>query len=195
MELEPVLAAVLRTGPAPSPREAELLQLLDAWRARGGSRLDRNLVGTIDDPGAVIMDAAFPKLAAAWAAPVLGPLTPQLASIVAPFSVTGGQNGGWHVYMDKDLRTLLGRPVQAPFHVRYCGGGDLAACRDSLWAALTAAGDQLSASQGPDPTAWRADATAERIHFVPGLLPFTIRYTNRPSGIQQILSFAGHRPG
>jgi len=195
MELEPVLAAVLRTGPAPSPREAQMLQLLDAWRAKGGSRLDRNLVGTIDDPGAAIMDAAFPKLAAAWAAPVLAQLAPQFASIVTPFSVTGGQYTGWHVYMDKDLRTLLGQPVRGKFQVRYCGGGDLAACRDSLWAAIKAAGDQLSASQGPDPTAWRADATAERIRFVPGLLPFTMRYTNRPSGIQQILSFTGHRPG
>jgi hypothetical protein len=27
---------------------------------------------------------------------------------------------------------------------------------------------------------------------VPGLLPFTMRYTNRPSGIQQVVSFSGH---
>ena len=37
------------------------------------------------------------------------------------------------------------------------------------------------------------DATAERIRFAPGVLPTTIRYTNRPSGIQQVLSFDGHR--
>jgi acyl-homoserine lactone acylase PvdQ len=195
MELEPILAQVLRTGPAPSAREAEMLQLLDAWRAKGGSRLDRNLVGTIDDPGAAIMDVAFPKLAAAWEAPVLGPLAPQLSSIEGVFSVTGGQYSGLHIYMDKDLRTILGQPVRGKFNARYCGGGDLTACRDSLWAAIKAAGDQLAASQGPDPTAWRSDANAERIHFVPGLLPYTIRYTNRPSGIQQVLSLTGHRPG
>ncbi len=27
-----------------------------------------------------------------------------------------------------------------------------------------------------------------------GVLPFTMRYTNRPSGIQQVLSFGGHAP-
>ena len=49
------------------------------------------------------------------------------------------------------------------------------------------------AAQGPDPDAWRADATAERIKFAPGLLPFTMRYTNRPTGIQQVIDFTGHR--
>ena len=67
-------------------------------------------------------------------------------------------------------------------------------CRTSLWAALRAAGDELAATQGADPTAWRASATAERIRFVPGVLPYTMAYTNRPSGIQQIISFDGHRP-
>jgi acyl-homoserine lactone acylase PvdQ len=195
MELEPVLAAVLRSGPAPDPREEEMLQLLDAWRAKGGSRLDRNLDGTIDDPGAAIMDAAWSKLADAWAAPVLGPLTDQFASFNGRFDAPpGGQYDGWQTYMDKDLRVLLGRPVRGKFATRYCGGGSLAACRDSLWAAMRAAGDALAAAQGPDPAAWRSDATQERITFVPGLLPFTMRYTNRPSGIQQVISFGGHRP-
>jgi hypothetical protein len=38
-------------------------------------------------------------------------------------------------------------------------------------------------------------ANPERIKFVPGLLPLTIRYTNRPTGIQQVLSFSGAPPG
>ena len=29
---------------------------------------------------------------------------------------------------------------------------------------------------------------------MPGLLPYTMRYTNRPSGIQQVITFDGHRP-
>jgi hypothetical protein len=44
-----------------------------------------------------------------------------------------------------------------------------------------------------DPDALTADANKERIAFRPGLLPTTIRYTNRPSGIQQVISFNGHR--
>jgi len=196
IEFEPILAAVLRTGPAPSPREEQMLQILDDWRARGGSRLDADLDGNIDDPGAAILDAAWPKLAQAWAGPVLGPLTLQFASIVTPYeSPPGGQYEGWHIYMDKDLRSLLGRPVKGAYQTRYCGNGDLAACRDALWAALQAAADQLAAAQGPDPAAWRADANHERITFKPGLLSFTMRYTNRPTGIQQLITFTGHRPG
>ena len=52
-----------------------------------------------------------------------------------------------------------------------------------MWGAFDAAASDLQAAQGTaDPNAWRADATAERIHFRPGLLPTTMRYTNRPSG-------------
>jgi hypothetical protein len=83
--------------------------------------------------------------------------------------------------------------VRGPFANRYCGGGDVNVCRAALWAALEAAGVELEAAQGADPAAWRADANRERIGFVPGLLPYTMRYTNRPSGIQQVIEFKGHR--
>ena len=52
---------------------------------------------------------------------------------------------------------------------------------------------KLVATQGPDPSAWRASATAEEIKFRP-LELITMRYTNRPSGIQQVISFFGHGP-
>jgi len=128
--------------------------------------------------------------------PVLGqPLADQLNDTLQRRfdQPPGGQFGGWHMYMDKDLRTLLGKKVKGKFANRYCGSGDLASCRASLWAALEAAGAQLQAAQGANPDAWRADATAERIDFAPGLLPYTMRYTNRPTGIQQVISFSGHR--
>ena len=103
-----------------------------------------------------------------------------------------GQYNGWYQYMNKDLRTLLGRNVKGPFKTRFCGLGSLATCSASLWTALDAAGATLTAAQGPNPDAWRADATAERIKFTP--LPLiTMRYTNRPSGIQIVTSFSGHR--
>jgi hypothetical protein len=58
---------------------------------------------------------------------------------------------------------------------------------------MDAAGAELELAQGADPNLWRADANRERIRFAPGLLPFTMRYTNRPSGIQQVIEFSGHR--
>jgi acyl-homoserine lactone acylase PvdQ len=192
---EPALAAMLRRSAAPSPRETQMLGLLDGWRASGGSRLDRDGDGKIDNAGAAIMDAAWDRLANAWADPVIGPQVDRLASLVRRYDKPpGGQFGGWHIWMDKDLRTLLGQRVQGGFSTRYCGGGNVATCSQSLWAALQAAGDELAATQGPDPAAWRADANPERIKFVPGLLPFTMRYTNRPTGIQQLLTFGGHGP-
>ncbi len=199
MTLEPILSKLLHRGRAPSVRDAKMLALLDAWQRHGGSRLDRtdpSGVGQITDPGAAVMDTAWPRLADAWASTVLGRrLTIELASFDTPFEQPpGGQEFGWFGYMDKDLRTMLGMPVRGKYAVRYCGGGNLKHCRKLLWAAIDAAGNKLAAAQGPNPSRWRSSATAERITFVPGLLTFTMRYTNRPSGIQQVVSFFGHSP-
>jgi len=68
----------------------------------------------------------------------------------------------------------------------------LTACQASIWAALDAAGNALATAQGADPAQWHSDATAERIHFSGGLLPATMRWTNRPT-FQQVISFASHR--
>jgi acyl-homoserine lactone acylase PvdQ len=200
MTFEPVLSKLLHGGHAPNARDARMLSLLDAWHSHGGSRLDRtdaSGIGKITDPGAAVMDTAWPLLSNAWASSVLGPkLTAELASFDSQYDLPpGGQYTGWHIYMDKDLRTLLGAHVRGKFSVRYCGAGNLKRCRGELWSAIDKAGNELAQSQGTDPTAWRSDATRERIKFVPGLLPFTMRYTNRPSGIQQVLSFRGHSPG
>jgi acyl-homoserine lactone acylase PvdQ len=194
IDIVPALTAALRGAPAPSPRAQQMLGLLRAWRADGGSRLDRNLDGKIDDPGAAIIDAAWPRIADAVMSPVLGPQLNELATLETRYDQPpGGQASGWHSYVLKDLRDQVGPRPLAPFRVRYCGAGNVGNCRTSLWAALEAAGTELAAAQGPDPAAWRADANNERISFIPGLLKTTLRYTNRPSGIQQVISFRGHR--
>ncbi|HEV2875579.1 MAG TPA: penicillin acylase family protein [Thermoleophilaceae bacterium] len=196
MTFVPLLAEFLRGAPAPSPRAMRMLELLQEWRAQGGSRLDRDGDGKIDHPGAAVLDSAWPRLADAAMRPVLGQaLADQLHSTLhRRFDLPpGGMFGGWHMYMSKDLRTLLGRTVRGPLRNRYCGNGDANVCRADLWAAMEAAGAELQLAQGADPNAWRADANRERITFLPGLLPYTMRYTNRPSGIQQVIEFKGHR--
>ena len=194
--LTQTIRRVLLSGPAPTDRAARMLRLLEAWRKAGSSRLDRDLDGRIDAPGAAIMDVAWPRLADAALGPVLGPQLEQLAQLEGRFAQPpAGQSTGWQSYLDKDLRQLLGDRVVAPLRNRYCGGGVLAACREALWKALDESGVALATLQGTDdPAAWRASATRERISFVPSLLPYTMRYTNRPSGIQQVISFDGHRP-
>lgn len=188
----PLLARLLADSAPPSPRAKQMLDLLVAWNQSGGSRLDRDLDGKIDDPGAAIMDAAWPRIADAMMAPVLGPNLDELARIQRRWDAPPTENmfGGWWQYFDKDIRSLLGEPVRGPFSTRYCGAGDKARCQGDVWAAINSAGSDLAQAQGgPDPSTWRADANAERIKFVPGLLSTTIRYTNRPTGIQQLLSF------
>jgi acyl-homoserine lactone acylase PvdQ len=199
MTFEPVLSKLLHGSKAPNKRDAEMLALLDKWYRQGGSLLgpDANGDGNINAPGAAIMNAAWTPLAYAWASKVLGPaLTAQFASFVTPFdSPPGGQYTGWYMYMYKDIRTILGEKVKGEYAIRYCGAGSLALCRKLMWAAMNKAGNQLQASQGSNPSAWRASAAAEKISFTPGLLPYTMRYTNRPTGIQQVISFGGHVPG
>ena len=192
----PLLQELLAGSAAPSPRAQQMLNLLVAWNRAGGSRLDRNGDGKIDDPGAAIMDVAWPKIADAFFNPVLGPdLETQLAQIVSRFDLPpSGQYTGWYQYFDKDVAHLLGQKQKQPFNVRYCGNGNKAQCQQDVWAAIDSAGNDLAAAQGTeDPSAWRSDANRERITFVPGLLPYTMRYTNRPTGIQQVISFRGHR--
>ena len=188
------LTAVLDTGPAPNARDAQMEALLKAWRLGGSSRLDRDLDGKMDAGAApVIMDTIYPRVADAVLTPVLGPQLDQHSSL-AGRTVSGGYTGGRINIVDKDLRQLTGTSFQSPFKTRFCGGGDLTACRDSLWAAIDSAGNDLATSQGnADPAQWTSNANAERIKFAPGLLTTTMRYTNRPSGIQQVVSFKGHR--
>jgi acyl-homoserine lactone acylase PvdQ len=178
--LTPVLQSLLSAAPAPSARAARMLELLAAWRAAGSSRLDRDLDGVIDaGPAPAIWDAFYPRLFRA-AFPVRG-----LGDVLGEDSGTGSDftDGGFW-YVDKDLRRLNGEKLRKPFKRRYCGRGSREACARAVWKALDAVPG--------DPDALRAPA--ERISFRPGLLPTTIRYTNRPTGIQQVISFQGHRP-
>jgi hypothetical protein len=188
-----VVEDVLRTGPAPSAQATRMLELIDAWRASGPAWLDRNGDGKVDNAAAPIVQALYPRITDAVMGGALGPQLTDFKALVGvnadPASdFTGGQMG----YVVKDLRTLLGQAVTSPFKTRFCGAGSIDACRDALWGAVTAAGGELAAAQGtPTPDSWTIDEPI--IKFQPLGTP-TIPFTNRPSGIQQVLSFTGHRP-
>ncbi len=171
-EVLPAIKAVLATGPAPSPREQEMLALLEEWRAEGSSRLDRDLDGKIDAPGAAIMDAAWPKIADAVMGPVLGPQLGDLASLMGRDGRPEQPGLGVRqrlVRLRRQGPADAARPErrgEVPDAVLRCGQPDrvpglaLAGAED--------AGDQLAAAQGTnDPAQWRSDATAERIRFLP----------------------------
>jgi hypothetical protein len=176
----PEIRAVLAGSPAPSSIDARAVRLLDEYVAKDAPRVDKDLDGFYDHPGAVIMDAVFRPLAEAVVTPVLG--DGDLRTAVDKVRGLSGQSGA--SIIDKDLRRLLGRPETGPFALRYCGGGSLAKCRASLWQAIDQGITPLIADQGPVPGDWRGAAALTT--FVPGLIPDTMRATNRPT-FQQVL--------
>ncbi len=175
----PVVSRVLHGGAAPNARAAQVVSLLDDWVRRDAPRLDADDNGLYDDPGPAILDAIWDPIAEAALRPVFGSLIPDVDRV---------RNVGDASYLDKDLRRLLGRRVEGKFNLRYCGAGSLAACRMSLWTAIDQAAAGLATEFGPDPTKWLKEAS--RTGFVPGLLPNTMRSTNRPT-FQQVLEFQG----
>ena len=117
------------------------------------------------------MDAAWPRLADAVMSPVLGPLVGRLAALHgrSDDANPGGSAyiSGWYGYVDKDLRTLLGREVRGPYSRRYCGAGVLASCREALWARARrrGRGAREDARPGALVLASRRDRRANPVRF------------------------------
>ncbi len=197
----PLIERALQGARAPSPLAQQAANLISTWVAHGASRFG---VLQPEEPGAAVLDAAWKGIGEAVLSPVLGPeLTSQFASMVppdnAPNSSGSSYDEGWYGYVYKDLKTELGLPVEGPYSRRYCGNGNLSACRTSLWAAIQAAANQLKETQGSEPSKWRAAPV--RITFPPTYdplpptytEPFTMDWTNR-STFQQVIEFTGHAP-
>jgi acyl-homoserine lactone acylase PvdQ len=190
----PLLARVLHGSRAPDAQAAEMLRLLVAWNHDGGNVLPSATHPTqIANPGAAIIAASWTGISNAVMGPQLGPQLGELNAIFPRFDgYLSGQYSGWYQYMDRDFKSLLHIHQPQPLANPYCGKGDLARCQRALWAAIATAGRRLTTSQHTaDPSDWHASATAIEIHFSP-LNVFTMQYTNRPSGIQQVISFDRH---
>lgn len=173
----PVVSAVLDGADAPSELAAQVVDLLDEWVADDAPRLDADNDGDHDVAGPLLFDEVIDVIAEAAARPVLGPL------FDADLDIRGIDAGS---LLDKDLRTLLGEPVEGPFDTAYCGAGDPEQCRTSLWAAIDEVVTELAAELGDDPTQWLSEG--RRTTFVPGLIPDDFRATNRPT-FQQVIEF------
>ncbi len=193
--LWPTLKKVLDKGSSPNALTTAAVAQLQLWHEQGASRRDANQDGKIDAPGAAIIDAAWQSIAGDGLCWRMGTkLCEQLAGRnggADAFSAPpGGQYGGWHQYMWKDLRSLLGQKVNGAYKIRYCGKGSLAKCSVDIWDSLATAAATLASQQGADPAAWRKDEAPEQIKFTPVPL-ITMDYTNRPSGIHLLMDFSG----
>ncbi|MFF3209541.1 penicillin acylase family protein [Streptomyces sp. NPDC002886] len=211
--LLPELLAVLRSAPVTDPAVGSAIDKLAAWQAAGTERKETapgsKTYAHADADAIRIMDAWWPLLVEAEFKPGLGaPLYDALrASLTideapnAGHGPTGSHAGsafqyGWWSYVDKDLRTLLGRPVSGPLARPYCGGGSLAGCRDTMAATLKQAAAATPAAVYPaDGTCaagnqWCADSIVQRP--VGGLAHPQINWQNRPT-YQQVVEFPAHR--
>ncbi|MFD7992889.1 penicillin acylase family protein [Streptomyces mexicanus] len=207
----PRLLKVIDSAPVADPAVAAAVNTLDAWLSAGGKRTETSAGSkTYAHADAVrILDAWWPLLVEAEFEPGLGSdlytaLTADLAIDEAPSAghgPTGSHAGsafqyGWWSYVDKDIRAVLGEPVRGPLARKYCGGGDLSACRDTLIATLKQAAGTTAAQvyPGDDQCAagdqWCADSIAQRP--LGGIKHGRISWQNRPT-YQQVVEFASHR--
>ena len=188
------------------PRTAGARRLLRAWLAFGAHRVD------CDRDGAYAHQAAIALFDTWWqdgpesvaydlVADRLGPhLTRRLPQALDnhPRSGTGSAWNGvaWYGYVAKDLRQLLGRPVDSPYALGLCGKGRLAACRQTLRASLRSAVGRALEAQGVDRVGLltydkAADAIRSSSAGTVGVRP--VDWQNRPT-FQQVVSYGRHRP-
>lgn len=207
----PELLKVVRSAPIDDPKLATAVGQLEVWRSAGAQRRETSPGShTYGHPDAVrIMDAWWPLLVEAEFKPGLGDglydaLRANLGVDEAPSAghgPTGSHAGssfqyGWWSYVDKDLRSVLGEDVKGSLAKRYCGGGELAACREALLTSLRKAVVKTAAEvyPGDDSCAagdqWCADAIVHRP--VGGLTHDKISWQNRPT-YQQVVEFPAHR--
>ena len=178
----PVVSRVLHTGAAPNARDQKVVDLLDDWVRRDAPRLDADNDGKYDEASPAIMDALWKPIASA----VMG----KVARQPAPRRRQRARAGrAWRASRTSTRTCARCSAItsKGPFNLRYCGAGSLKDCRNALWITVHATADQLAAQFGnPDPATWLA--TASRTGFQPGLIPNTMRTTNRPT-FQQVLEF------
>jgi acyl-homoserine lactone acylase PvdQ len=175
------------------------LALLREWQASGANRVDRDRDGAYAHQAAIaLFDAWWEDAARTVLGRVLGDLSDDVPGKIDdhPRMTPGGFNAvGWYGYVDKDLRQVLGLPVQARYSRTYCGGGSLETCREDLRASLARAAARLAQQQGTtDPRAWTYDKQQDRIRSSAlGLVNVpTFDFQNRPT-FQQVVSFSERR--
>ncbi|WP_210586445.1 penicillin acylase family protein [Streptomyces sp. GESEQ-35] len=184
---------------------------LSAWVTAGAKRTETSAGSkTYANADAVrILDAWWPLLVKAEFEPGLGSdlysaFTANLPIDETPSAAhgpTGAHAGsayqfGWWSYVDKDIRAVLGETVQGPLAQKYCGGGSLSACRDTLISTLKEAAGRTAAQVYPGDDLcsagdqWCADSINQRT--LGGIKHYNISWQNRPT-YQQVVEFTSHR--
>ncbi|MEV6596191.1 penicillin acylase family protein [Actinoplanes sp. NPDC051346] len=200
------LLRVIDTAAVTDPAQAAALAKLRAWQQRGTRRVETAPGSKVyaDAEAIRILDAWWPLLVPAqFKAPLGDELYQTLANTLpideSPSTGQGHEGSafqsGWWGYVEKDLRAVLGDSVPQ-WPSRYCGNGNLSACRSALLSSLTAAlavpatttypGDSHCAAGDQ----WCADAILQSP--LGGLTHPMTSWQNRPT-YQQVVSFPAGR--
>ncbi|MFG2355477.1 penicillin acylase family protein [Streptomyces sp. NPDC048521] len=207
----PRLLKVVNSSPVTDSTAAAAVGKLQAWVTAGAKRTETSAGSkTYANADAIrLLDAWWPLLVKAEFEPGLGSdlysaFTANLPIDEAPSAghgPTGSHAGssfqyGWWSYVDKDIRAVLGENVRGGPARKYCGGGSLSACRDTLISTLKQAAG-LTAAQvypGDDQCSagdqWCADSIVQRT--LGGIKHGRISWQNRPT-FQQVVEFTSHR--
>ncbi|OIV35926.1 penicillin acylase [Mangrovactinospora gilvigrisea] len=216
--LPKMLAVIGDPSKVTDPQQAAAVQELTAWQRDGARRVETSAGSrTYADADAIrVMDAWWPLAVEAEFKPGLGDglYTALTGALQINESPSGGQNGGtgssdvnesqphkgssfqygWWSYLDKDLRTVLGRPVAGGLGDGYCGGGSPSACRTVLLTTLGQAAAESASQVYPGDSSckagdqWCADSIVQRP--MGGVTDGTIGWQNRPT-YQQAVQFTG----
>ncbi|MFJ1607608.1 penicillin acylase family protein [Streptomyces sp. NPDC088253] len=207
----PKLLKVINSSTVTDTTAAAAVTKLSDWVTAGAKRKETSAGSkAYANADAIrILDAWWPLLVKAEFEPGLGtdlytafssnlPIDESPSAAHGPTGAHAGSSFqyGWWSYVDKDIRAVLGESVQGGLSQKYCGGGSLSACRDSLISTLkTAAG--LTAAQvypGDDQCSagdqWCADSIVQRT--LGGIKHGKITWQNRPT-YQQVVEYTSHR--
>ncbi len=187
---------------------ADEFATLSAWVRNGAHRRDADRNGAYDEARAVeLMDAWWPRVLEGIFKPKLGDelfteLKGKLAFDNPPGSRGSAYLTGWYGYVEKDLRSLLGRKVDGAFSRSYCGsGGNVKkrqrSCKNVLAATLRDASTIPAATlypRGDDCATGNAQVCNDAVRFqaLGGIAVKEIHWINRPTW-QQVVEVQGHR--
>ncbi|MFI9010521.1 penicillin acylase family protein [Actinosynnema sp. NPDC053489] len=206
----PDLLRVIDTAAVTDPALAATVTRLRDWQRSGSLRKETSRGSrTYAHADAIrVLDAWWPRLVEAQFKPGLGdPLYAALTGALqvdeapsdthgaAPHKGSSFQNGWWS-YVDKDLRAVLGDQVAGPLQNRYCGNGDVTACRQVVLNSLAAAAATPATTVYPGDSScaagdqWCADTIIHRA--MGGITQDKIGWQNRPT-YQQVVQFPSRR--
>ncbi|WP_327690816.1 penicillin acylase family protein [Streptomyces sp. NBC_00461] len=207
----PKLLKVVNSSPVTDSTAAAAVSKLQAWVTAGAKRTETSAGSKkyADADAIRILDAWWPLLVKAEFEPGLGsdlysafgndlPIDESPSAAHGPTGSHAGSSFqyGWWSYVDKDIRAVLGEPVQGPLAAKYCGGGSLNSCRDILISTLkSAAGTSASTVYPGDSLCsagdqWCADSIVQRT--LGGIKHRNISWQNRPT-FQQVVEYTSHR--